>query len=220
MKTLTKMHGTLSATRAADGGGPRLYSINHGASTGEWELLDANLGYFLSSGYFDLAGITLQEKTLFFQGALVQDYLAPSIGGGVAGDTLVVVDLMMTTPFEDNNKLFESYAVGFGFLGSHENFEQVTYGRSQVMSLNIDNLASAQPVLLHQNHFGSGMATSSDRVYTYRLVRFVQASDADRTLTLPGCRHILSADAKEEPEFEYLMRLKRSYELQNEPDVD
>ena len=220
MTTLTKMHGTLSAALAQDGGGPFLYSINQGASTGEWELLDANLGYFLSSGYFDLAGMTLQEKTLFFSGAMVQDYLAPSIGSGVVGDTMVIVDLMMTTPFEDNNKLFESYAVGFGFLGSHENFEQVTYGRSQVMSLNVDALASAQPVLLHQNHFGSGSATASDRIYTYRLVRFVKASDAARSLTLPGCRHILSADAKEEPEFEYLMRLKRSYELQNEPDVD
>lgn len=214
MKTLTKQHGTLSAIRT----GP-LFEIG-GASTGEWELLDGNLGYFLSSGYFDLAGITLQEKTLFFSGALVQDYLAPSIGSGVVGDTVVVIDLMTTSPLGSATEIFESYAVGFGFLGSHENFEQITYGRSQVMSLNVDALASAQPVLLHQNHFGSGMATASDRVYTYRLVRFAAASPTARTLSLPGCRHILSAEAKEEPEFQYLMRLMRSYELQNEPDVD
>jgi hypothetical protein len=221
VKTLTKQHGILSATRASAGGGaPRLYSINQGASTGEWELLDANLGYFLSSGYFDLAGMTLQEKTLFFSGALVQDYLAPAIGSGVVGDNLVIVDLMMTTPFESNTKLFESYATGPGFLGSHENFEQITYGRSQVMTVNVDNLASGVPVLLHQNTFGSGMATASDRIYTYRIVRFAQVSDADRALTLPACRHILAAEAKEEPEFQYLMRLMRSYELQNEPDED
>jgi len=215
MKTLTKQHGTLSVSRT----GPQ-FEINHGASTGEWELLDGVLGYFLSSGYFDLAGMTLQEKTLFFKNAVVQDYLAPSIGTGVVGDTLVVIDLMTTSPLGSATEIFESYAVGFGFLGSHENFEQIVYGRSQIMSLNVDALASAQPVLLHQNYFGSGMATSSDRVYTYRLVRFAAASPTGRTLSLPGCRHILTAEAKEEPEFQYLMRLMRSFELQQSNDED
>jgi hypothetical protein len=88
------------------------------------------------------------------------------------------------------------------------------------MTVNVDNLASGVPVLLHQNTFGSVMATASDIIYTYRIVRFAQVSDADRALTLPACRHILAAEAKEEPEFQYLMRLMRSYELQNEPDED
>ena len=120
MKTLTKQHGTLAVSRT----GPA-FEINHGASTGEWELLDGVLGYFLSSGYFDLAGMTLQEKTLFFKNAVVQDYLAPSIGTGVVGDTIVVIDLMTTSPLVSTPEIFDSYAVGFGFLGSHENFEQI-----------------------------------------------------------------------------------------------
>jgi hypothetical protein len=37
---------------------------------------------------------------------------------------------------------------------------------------------------------------------------------------MSGARYLLRASAKEEAEFEYLMRLKRSYDLQNEPDVD
>jgi len=40
------------------------------------------------------------------------------------------------------------------------------------------------------------------------------------TLTVYPARHLLSSVAKEEPEFQYLMRLMKSYQLQQEPDVD
>ena len=46
------------------------------------------------------------------------------------------------------------------------------------------------------------------------------AVTADSTVAVTGARYMLRATAKEEPEYEYLMRLKRSYELQNEPDRD
>ena len=39
-------------------------------------------------------------------------------------------------------------------------------------------------------------------------------------ITIPGIRFVIEADVKEEPEFVYLMRQRRAYELQNAPDVD
>ena len=60
--------------------------------------------------------------------------------------------------------------------------------------------------------------TASDRVYSYR-VALVATVSADR-MDLSGCRHILQAVAREESDHEYLMRLMRSYQLQQEPDVD
>jgi len=42
---------------------------------------------------------------------------------------------------------------------------------------------------------------------------------SNRILT-PSGRHVMQVDAIAEPEFQYLMRLKRSYDLQQTPDVD
>ena len=73
--------------------------------------------------------------------------------------------------------------------------------------------------LVSDDQLGSMNPTASDRVYSYRIVS-VSLSGTNKDVTVLASRQILSAEAREEPEFEYLMRLKRSYELQNEPDVD
>ena len=61
--------------------------------------------------------------------------------------------------------------------------------------------------------------TASDRVYSYRMVLTALAGTS-KTILIPASRQILSAEAREEPEFEYLMRLKRSYELAQSYDED
>ena len=68
-------------------------------------------------------------------------------------------------------------------------------------------------------NLGSLEATASDRVYSYRVVTLGLNTTATQ-LTMAPTRHLLKTEAREEKDYEYLMRLKRSYELQQEPDVD
>jgi hypothetical protein len=74
-------------------------------------------------------------------------------------------------------------------------------------------------ITVSDNQLGSLLPTATDRIYCYRVVSF-GPGNSDGTLLMSGARYLLRASAKEEAEFEYLMRLKRSYDLQNEPDVD
>ena len=76
--------------------------------------------------------------------------------------------------------------------------------------------------MLHDNITSGTEATATDRVYCYRLSSpnaVTPGSGVDAALAL-SVNFVIVADAKEEPEFQYIMRLLRSYQLQQEPDND
>jgi hypothetical protein len=66
--------------------------------------------------------------------------------------------------------------------------------------------------LLSSGTFGSKEPTAAENLYFYRLVKCV-GTTAD-TLTLPACRIGLFGAFYQEEDKAYMMRLKRSYELQ------
>jgi hypothetical protein len=114
-----------------------------------------------------------------------------------------------------------AYGIGANMKGPYSTltFDQTVYGRVRTFNMDLDNVAGGFYILLSDHQTGSLEPTASDRIYCYRAVSFgVNNSDGQHSVF--AGRYLLRADAKEEPEFEYLMRLKRSYELQNEPDRD
>ena len=213
MKTLAKEHQFVSL--AISGG---QWSIQ--GTSGSWELMSPASSVVVSKDYFDLAGMTLQEKTLFFKSALVQEFQNPSHSNGAVGNNLFLYDLMTSSPMT-NNQLVEFIQNGnFAGGGAGLTFDQTIYGRIRQYAIDLDTAAWGSFVQLSDNQVGSMSPTASDRVYSYRML-FVGAGHADNIqVTLFPARHILSADVKEEAEFEYLMRLKRSYELQQSYDED
>ena len=70
---------------------------------------------------------------------------------------------------------------------------------------------------ISDEQLGSLEPTASDRVYVYRVISI---TGGDGVYNFYPVRFILRADAREEPEYQYLMRLKRSYELQQTLDRD
>ena len=210
-KTLTKEFGFLDVTKAGAS-----YSFDPSNSNG-WRQITAGSGQFVSETYFDLAGMTIDDETLFFDGAAIQEVLSP-IAPGTAGDGVFVVDLMTTKPISDASlQLYQTYG---NMLGPGElTFDQVIYGRIRFMNIDLDNAAGAVMITVSDNQTGSLEPTASDRIYCYRYVSF-PAGNSDGDYFISGARYLLRATAKEEPEYQYLMRLKRSYELQNEPDRD
>ena len=78
------------------------------------------------------------------------------------------------------------------------------------------------PALLHDNVTSGAEATASDRIYCYRMsspAAKTQGSGVTAATTL-SVNFVIVADAKKESDMEYIMRLMRSYQLQNEPDND
>ena len=182
-------------------------------------------GYFIAyhETYFDLAGMSMEEKTLFFDGMGVQTGLLPSwTGQSQAGDKVTITDIMTTVPLTIDTSLGLDLIYMPGFPGSRQDFEHVVYGCITQYVTTQDVGLYGSPIESNKQMFGSGMPTASDRVYSYR---FVEGAAGDpgspiTQLTTSSARHVLTASPKEEADYVYMMRLLRSYELQQSHDED
>jgi len=213
MKTLTKEHNLLNVDKA----GP-VFTISEGSN---WRQTTPGANFFVSDNYFDLAGMSIEEKTLFFEGAAVQEVQNPIAVAGVAGDLLQVADIMSAIPLSDDQVTTfltlgnTASPGGFGF----GTFEQTVYARHRVYAIDVDFAGSNYFNLLSSNQLGSLSPTAADRVYCYRVVQ-MGANNTATTMIVYPARYILRAIAKEEADYQYLMRLKRSYDLQQQFDRD
>jgi len=218
MKTLAKEHPFLVANRAGTPQDP-IWSVDAGSPG--WRLLNpgANSPVFVSDTFFDLAGLSQREKTLFFEGATVQDMLNPIAYGQAPGDSLIVTDLMSTKPLSDAELLSFFILGNFAAPGAVLTFEETVYARLNQYVIDLDTAAWGSFVQVSSNQIGSLKATASDRIYSYRTVTAGSPFTGTRFDVL-ACRHLLRAEAKEEAEYQYLMRLRRSYELQQSYDED
>lgn len=171
--------------------------------------------------------MAIEDKTIFFEAAGIQTVLAPLANNTGAGDSCLIMDLMSTRPLTDAQILL---TVSFGnFAGNATSdgqgplsFEETVYARTQMFVRHVDTSAWGYITMTDENFFGSMEPTASDRVYSYRLVipsQGTAGSDMDQ-LTIYPARHLLRSTAKEEPDFQYIMRLMKSYQLQQSPDVD
>lgn len=212
MKTLAKEFDRIGVTKA----GPT-YTIQTGTGDGWRQIGGPTSNAFVASTYFDLAGMSMEDKTLFFSGAALQEILNPSKTNATAGDIVQVADIMSSVPLTDEQAALYIYDGNFAAGTSTLTFSETVYARVRHYNIDLDNAAGSYMIVLSDNQTGSLAATASDRIYCYRALLII---GTDGRYDLFGARYLLRAEAKEEPEYEYLMRLKRSYELQNEPDRD
>jgi hypothetical protein len=201
MKTLAKEFGALSVTKA----GP-IYTIN--ADVFGWEQINPTQQFFVARTYFDLAGLTIDDKTLFFEAAGVQD----------VSNIAAVIDILSNKPLT-NTEALNAIVSGnmVSTASANLTFDQTIYMRYRIFNTDLDNVAGGYMITLTDNQLGSMSPTASDRVY---VTRIVSIAGGDASYDIQPVRYVLRASAKEEPEFEYLMRLKRSYDLQQQFDRD
>jgi len=79
--------------------------------------------------------------------------------------------------------------------------------------------SSAALMAITDNVYSSLEPTAADCLYCYRIILVPAAGNEEsgvKSVTMPPKRVILDSFTVEEPEIEYLMRLKRSYELANQ----
>ena len=210
MKVLTKEHGIAVLNRTN-----QEWSIDVSLTNG-WELVTS--GSFVSSTYFDLAGMSMEEKTLFFEAAGTQSVLAPTVNNAGPGDSIVLVDLMTSVP------LTNTQAVNFSIYGNFGDnpplsYQETIYARVDQWVTHVDTGPWTGLILTNSEQLGSMMPTASDRVYSYRVILFGTPFTGDQ-VTISSARHILQAKATEEADHTYMMRLIRSYQLQQSYDED
>ena len=100
-----------------------------------------------------------------------------------------------------------------GMLGSFQDFTTIIYGNYRVYVPNASLAAfSGFLQLVSGGSFGSKEPTASATLYCYRIIKC--AGLPGETLTAPACRIGLFGAFYLEGDIEYMMRLKRSYELQ------
>jgi len=174
------------------------------------------------NNYIDLAGLSQDDKTTFVEAiALSYDYL-PSTTDGVTGDSMTVQVLVTDIPLPAPN--FIQPGGNFGPALSSQNF---ALHQIDNWTITTDTAAWGQyPVLSHRIKNVQPFATASDRLYVSVYVQGntkVVGLGPLSTITSfswPSMQVKLLVNTKEEPEYQYLMRLKRSYELQQRYDED
>lgn len=218
MKTLMAYHSPLQVNQV----GPN-YEIDPSALPGfgdGWQKIGLpNQGVFLSARQIDCNGLTIDDKSMFFDAASIQTpTYTCSQSGTTAGDFIQIIDAVSTIPLDVASDPFGPSFHGFGMPGVNlGNHEHVVYGRAQRWSSDLDHNAIF-PVLIESNTFGSLEPSASDTLYVYRWVYF--SAPILLVGSISGSRVMFAITAKEEPTYEQLMRMRRSYELQQTPDRD
>ena len=215
MKILAKYHSCLDITQAA----PNNYDLTAVSRVGSnmgWTRISGQV--FVSETFFDLAGLAMDDKTIFPSGITCQRGVSPQLDAAAPGDNFIVLDVLTSIPVDLSSVVLDWFNVGPGYPGSTLNFEHVLYMRGQRWTVDVDT-NSAFPLKADEWQCGSMMPTASDRVYSYRVV-LVNTNNSSTRIITTNARHVMEVDTKEEPTYEYLMRLKRSYDLQQSPDVD
>ena len=102
-----------------------------------------------------------------------------------------------------------------GMMNSVLDYQNVITGRWRQFSPDT-SLPGGTALTMKSSSFGSCEPSASERLYSYCMVKFsptVLRQEGD-TLFIPGRRFLLAGAAVEEAEYEYIMRLRRSYVLQ------
>jgi hypothetical protein len=194
---------------------------------GGWVLLnntDPTVVVGLSETYFDLAGMAMDDKTIMTDAIAVQEAYFPTLSQnapGGAGDQVWIYDLITSIPIgTDAADWAKVYLGGAGFPSvGILNFEHILYQRVRRFTSDLDH-AGFIAIKAGDEQSGSLSPSASDRLYSYRLVVAYNVTGNLIGASTPAARHLIAASVKEEPQYEYLMRLMRSYQLQQQPDVD
>jgi hypothetical protein len=164
----------------------------------------------------DLGGFTREDLTAFFANQSLQRASPYGVvgvpnptGGLVMDDVVVISDVPLDTT--------AWFAIPFttpGFLRANSDYMTIKFGQG----VQLAQSSTTQGIMLQTDgySFGSADPTAAAKLYCYRWVgvqKPAPASPGDLGV-FPELRYIASGITDDEPEFVYLNRLRRSYELQ------
>lgn len=196
----TSSGGTLSFTQQGEG----------------WDIIPSqgsSAFIFRWRGYIDLGGLEREALTFFMQSAQVTENGAISCTalGPTMGD-IEMVDIFSKVEISDDDlNLVTANGLLYtpGYNDSVQDMEQVLWARLRNF---VNNNTLLNQSVLQTNLvqiWGEGIGTSASRIH---LTRYVAIPNTD-FFRIPGACFQCVGTAIEEPDLEYIMRLRRDYEL-------
>lgn len=161
-------------------------------------------------GFIDLGGLERESLTFFLQNANCSE--SNSFFG--LGTAIQVVDVISKIEISDEDLNLPTLGSGVpyapGYNDSVQDMEQILWARIRGFyhdsGWTSDNLQQQY----FQQVWGEGISTSASRLH---LTRYVLCAENELSLFVPGACFQVVGTAIEEPDLEYIMRLRRDYEL-------
>jgi len=160
----------------------------------EWDTYDPNSDYVLETVL--VSSVPLNDDQLIAATSFSPGFTNPPVTGLDLGN------------FNRNHIIHGSY--------------KVYYANSIVGAGAFSTAGAGTLVPVHENYFSSLEPTAADCLYCYRVFflppegTIFPAANGVTNISMPALRVILDSFTVEEPDLEYMMRLKRSYELANQ----
>ena len=182
-----------------------------------WEVIEGLHGTKSAvwKGYIDLAGYTREEQTWFTRNVQIQGTSYPSEFTASIDLNVPVYDIISEVPLSDNELAYCNGWMYPGDIGqSTTNLQQIIFGRVRIFSLQTTLAAgSGTPLLVGEDFFGLNNGTARDKLYLYKVIGSVHLLDPAQNVIMGNAHFVVSGAVDEEPDLEYIMRLKRSYEI-------
>jgi len=162
-------------------------------------------------GYFDLSGYTLEQKTTFIQNVMFQNVGNNRLGGMITDGPISECRIVSTTPLHIEDFVTSSHSSWAvpGTPTSNFSTQQIVQGT--MLEYQMDTGAAIGRVS-QGSSWGAGDSTAAEKLYYARAFRFPRGT-LTYYATFPSVNVIVPVVIGEEPDLEYLMRLKRSIEL-------
>lgn len=184
--------------------------------------LGADTLFFTS--VIDLSGYAREDLTFATIETAYQDpgIYSQTNAAGVAPGTqtkVEVIEMVTDVPFDAAAITEVSNNLGItapGMLSTKQDFRQIIYGRYSLYVPNTTLNLPGYMQLVSAGGFGSKEPTAAAKLYCYKIVRVSGPAPPapGELLQLPAARCGLYGRMFRESELPYMMRLKRSYELQ------
>lgn len=190
---------------------------------------------FYCESTIDLSGRTvLKDQTVFFRSSFEQKGGYDSISWKDKASTyegIIEITIISSVPLTEQNMVSAVFAapgftpVNFGFDPGTFDRSVIIHGRTTQHHLNtvtghdpFDATGDGYLMAMNDNYYSSLEPTAADTLYCYRIMNLSDVNPVEqaRTMSLNAKRVIMDCVALEEPDLEYMMRLKRSYELANQ----
>lgn len=199
-------------SRKASADGYELNQANSGAVYTQFVDTNTSAAWFLRS-QLDIGGWTKRELTAFFATQYLQRPSPYSVTGAIdpTQGGMSIEDVVYISDVPLNLDDAEWFFAGFPRADSDWMTIKFAEGSQRVQT-------TTNPVSMTMNDswsFGSGEPTASGMLYCYRLIACRKLVPTPQDIVdFPTIRWVGTGIATGEPEFVYLSRLRRSFELQ------
>jgi len=174
--------------------------------------------FFVAEEQLSMAGWSLQDLTGFFANQSIQrpnTYTASGLintgvipptgatGGISASDVVIISDVPLT---------IDTNIQSAGFMAHDSDYMSIKFAQGILVTQNLN--APIQMTITDSWSYGSGEPTASEMLFCYRIF-YIQKTDKleGDSITFPEVRYVAQGIAAEEPDYVYINRLRRSYEL-------